>query len=82
MDANGWTIIISGTIGAVVAGLPGVATFIISLRNGKKADVNSAKLDSLQEHAADVTQKLSVVSVRSTDQPGSDRREGETNAKP
>lgn len=77
MDANGWTIIITGTIAAVIAGLPGIATFILSIRNSKKLTAQDAvlagqdaKLDSIHDATNGTQEKLIAVTARSSFQEG------------
>lgn len=77
IDANGWTIIITGTLAALFAGLPAIGNFILSLRNRttlKAQDVKMAvqdgKLDDLHETTNGMSDKLVAVTARSSFQDG------------
>jgi hypothetical protein len=64
MTPQGYELIIAGTIGALAAALPAVATFILQLRNRKSMQENSSKLDVLHDTAQNVEAKVDVVKTQ------------------
>lgn len=90
-DANSWLIIITGTIAAILAGLPAVANFILTLRAKREAHddtavivaqsvVNEEKIDKINAHTNGIVDKLVAVTSRASFKDGVDAQKATQNA--
>jgi hypothetical protein len=91
LDAHGWTIVITGTVTALVAVLPQIANFIRQVRADRlaqesrqhifeKVDSTANKIDDLKTQTDGVTSKLVAVTARASYAQGVEAQKDTQNA--